>query len=122
MRRGPPAQFRIFTILIGNDPTTAEDFTSLATKTGGETFNAANASEVVDRLIEAIETSIGTPPIVATPIPNQATDENTPFTFTVSSNTFADADAGDTLTLSASNLPDWLSFDSTANTFSGTPQ
>lgn len=53
----------IFTIQIGNDPTTAEDFTSLATKTGGETFNAANASEVVDRLIEAIETPIGTPPL-----------------------------------------------------------
>ena len=112
---------QIFTIQIGNDPTTAQDFTSLATSTGGETFNAANASEVVDRLIEAIETPIGTPPTVATPIPNQATDENTPFTLTVSPNTFADADAGDTLTLSAEDLPGWLSFDSTTNTFSGTP-
>ena len=66
----------IFTIQIGNDPTTAQDFASLATSTGGEAFNAANASEVVDRLIEAIETPIG--PTVATPIPDQTAIEDDP--------------------------------------------
>ncbi len=69
---------------------------------------------------------INTPPTVAIPIPDQATDENVPFTFPVSSNTFSDVDVDDTLTLSATldtgeDLPSWLSFDSTTNTFSGTP-
>jgi len=45
----------IFTILIGNDPTTAADFKSLATATGGKAFNAADASEVVAALIAAIQ-------------------------------------------------------------------
>ncbi|MCC5665138.1 VWA domain-containing protein [Nostoc sp. CHAB 5784] len=58
----------IFTVLIGNDPTTTADFESLAAATGGKTFNAANASEVVDALIAAIKTPINTTPINKTPI------------------------------------------------------
>ena len=46
----------IFTVLIGYDSTTRADFESLATSTGGKAFTAANASEVVDALIEAIKT------------------------------------------------------------------
>ena len=57
----------IFTVLISNDPTTSADFESLASATGGKTFNAANASEVVDALIAAIKT-----PIDETPIVNEA--------------------------------------------------
>lgn len=48
----------IFTVLIGNDPTTLADFTSLANATGGKTFNSADASGVVDALIAAIETPV----------------------------------------------------------------
>lgn len=58
----------IFTVLIGNDPTTTADFESLAAATGGKTFNAANASEVVDALIAAIKTPIDQTPINKTPI------------------------------------------------------
>ena len=46
----------IFTVLIGNNYATRTDFESLATATGGQAFTAANASEVVDTLIEAIKT------------------------------------------------------------------
>lgn len=46
----------IFTVLIGNDLTTRNDFSSLASATGGKTFTAANASEVVQALIAAIKT------------------------------------------------------------------
>jgi len=53
-----PIPVEIFTVQVGNDPATAADFESLATATGGKTFNAANASEVVDALLEAIETPI----------------------------------------------------------------
>jgi len=59
-------------------------------------------------------------------IVGQAATEDNSFSFTVPSNTFADVDAGDTLTcvatLSNGNaLPSWLSFDATTRTFSGTP-
>ncbi|KND03949.1 uncharacterized protein SPPG_01400 [Spizellomyces punctatus DAOM BR117] len=44
---------------------------------------------------------------------------NTPFTFQVDSNrTFADLD-GDALTISASSLPTWVTFDATTNMFAG---
>lgn len=58
----------IFTVLIGNDPTATADFESLAAATGGKTFNAANASEVVDALIAAIKAPIDKTPINKTPI------------------------------------------------------
>jgi Ca2+-binding RTX toxin-like protein len=51
----------IFTILIGNDPTTSTDFQSLASATGGKAFNAANASEIVSALLEAINTATQSP-------------------------------------------------------------
>ena len=52
--------------------------------------------------------------------------EDVPFSFVVPPTTFADQDAGDVLTLSASladgtALPSWLSFDAGTTTFSGVP-
>ncbi|WP_080601650.1 cadherin domain-containing protein [Microcystis aeruginosa] len=46
---------QIFTILIGNDPTTAADFNSLATQTGGKAFTAADAGEIVPKILEVID-------------------------------------------------------------------
>ena len=46
---------QIFTILIGNDPTTAADFNSLATETGGKAFTAADAGEIVPKILEVID-------------------------------------------------------------------
>lgn len=65
------------------------------------------------------------PPVVATPIDDQAATEEAAFSFTVPAGTFNDPN-GDELTLSASlsdgsPLPDWLSFDAATGTFSGTP-
>jgi hypothetical protein len=65
-------------------------------------------------------------PTVSTPIPDQAATEDSPFGFQLAANTFADVDAGDTLTYAASlvdgsALPSWLSFDAATRTFSGTP-
>ena len=64
-------------------------------------------------------------PVVATPIPPQSVAQGGGFNFTVPDGTFSDPD-GDTLTLSAtlangSPLPNWLHFDPTIGTFSGTP-
>jgi len=57
---------------------------------------------------------------------DQAGSEGTALAFTIPGSTFADADAGEVLTLSAtltdgSALPTWLTFDPTTGAFSGTP-
>jgi parallel beta-helix repeat protein len=64
-------------------------------------------------------------PVVVIPLLDQNATESTPFTYTVTANSFADLDR-DTLTYSAtladgSPLPAWLSFDAASLTFSGTP-
>ncbi|MBD2043131.1 putative Ig domain-containing protein [Microcoleus sp. FACHB-672] len=64
-------------------------------------------------------------PIVATPIGDQNTPEDSVFNYTFAANTFTDPD-GDTLTYSATQtggaaLPAWLTFNAATRTFSGTP-
>lgn len=56
----------IFTIVIGNSQSTAEDFAELAGATGGQTFSAGNASEAFDALLEAITTPVE-PPVETSP-------------------------------------------------------
>jgi Ca2+-binding RTX toxin-like protein len=65
-------------------------------------------------------------PIVANLIADQNAKQGNAFNFQIPSNTFADIDAGDVLTYSATlengnSLPSWLTFNSTTRTFSGTP-
>jgi Ca2+-binding RTX toxin-like protein len=64
-------------------------------------------------------------PVVVIPLLDQNATENTAFSYTVTSNSFADANK-DTLSYSAtladgSALPAWLNFDASTLTFSGTP-
>ena len=73
-----------------------------------------------------LSSSTNTAPTVATEIPNQTAMSGTAFSYQVPAATFADTDAGDTLTYTAtldddSMLPSWLSFDAATRTFSGTP-
>ncbi|MEB3356732.1 MAG: cadherin-like domain-containing protein [Synechococcales bacterium] len=63
-------------------------------------------------------------PTVGTPIPNQIFQEDTPFSYSFPTETFADVDVDDSLSYFAnladgSPLPTWLNFDSTSRTFSG---
>ena len=65
-------------------------------------------------------------PTASAVIANQSINEDAGFSFAVPASSFADADAGDSLTLSAtladgSPLPAWLSFNPATQTFSGTP-
>jgi len=65
-------------------------------------------------------------PTVANALVDQIVPEGVPVNLVVPADTFADVDAGDVLTYSASlanggALPSWLSFDATTRTFSGTP-
>ena len=65
-------------------------------------------------------------PTLANAIGDQSVMEGSAFTFAFAADTFADVDAGDSLTYSAtrsdgSALPSWLSFDAATRTFAGTP-
>jgi Ca2+-binding RTX toxin-like protein len=65
-------------------------------------------------------------PTVAIPLADQTVSEDAPFSIQIPAATFADPDAGEVLTLSASlangaALPTWLTFNPTTRTFSGTP-
>jgi large repetitive protein len=59
-------------------------------------------------------------PTVTVPLTPQTATEDSPFTLDISSN-FADPDNGDTLTFSATALPDGLTFDNATGTISGSP-
>jgi len=65
-------------------------------------------------------------PTVNNAISDQATAENSAFSYQFASDVFADVDIGDSLTNTAtlsdgSALPSWLKFDADTRTFSGTP-
>lgn len=65
-------------------------------------------------------------PTIANPIPNQGATEDAIFSFQFAANTFADIDAGATLTYTAqlaggAALPTWLTFNTATRTFTGTP-
>ena len=65
-------------------------------------------------------------PIVAASIADQSAVEKSPFSLTLPSNTFTDADSGTALTYTAQldgggALPSWLSFDAANRRFTGTP-
>jgi Ca2+-binding RTX toxin-like protein len=82
----------------------------------------ASVSEVFQLTVENTNDA----PVVNAPIADIATAEDASFSFQAPANTFADVDAGDTLTLTAtradgSPLPAWLSFNGATRTFSGTP-
>jgi Ca2+-binding RTX toxin-like protein len=73
----------------------------------------------------ALEMVTDHPPAIANPIADQTAEEDAAFAFMLPANSFSDPDGG-TLAYSATSLdgsplPTWLSFDSTAAAFSGTP-
>jgi Ca2+-binding RTX toxin-like protein len=122
-----PVPVSVLPILVGNNPTARADFQALADGTGGRLFTAADASEIVEAVIGAIETPISnSPPTLENPIGDQSVNEDALLNFTLPAGTFDDPDAGDTLTFDATlsdgtNLPAWLTFNSSTNTFTGTP-
>jgi hypothetical protein len=61
-----------------------------------------------------------TQPILAHALTNQLGTYGSPFSFTFPANTFSDADIGQSLTYTASNVPPGISFDGVSRTFSGT--
>jgi VCBS repeat-containing protein len=84
---------------------------------GTTTSNTATVSFTINPVNDA--------PVVATPLADQSSPEDTAVNFTIPANTFSDVDNA-TLTLGASlsddsALPSWLTFTSATGNFSGTP-
>jgi|GEM_PF-2429200 len=55
---GPIKPVQIFTVTIGNNPSTIAEYTDIATSTDGQTFTATDATEIVDALLEIISLPI----------------------------------------------------------------
>ncbi|PKO30098.1 MAG: hypothetical protein CVU34_20215, partial [Betaproteobacteria bacterium HGW-Betaproteobacteria-7] len=92
--------------------------------TATETANGDSAQVALPLNITVLP--VNDAPTVANPIPDQNATEDAAFNYQFAANSFADVDAGDTLSYSAQlagggALPAWLSFDPVTRTFSGTP-
>jgi hypothetical protein len=71
-------------------------------------------------------TNVNEAPTIATLTPGQAATVGTAYTYTLPADAFADPDAGDTITYTATRqdgtaLPTWLTFNPSTRTLSGTP-
>ncbi|MFT5701254.1 MAG: putative delta-60 repeat protein [Desulforhopalus sp.] len=81
------------------------------------TLRVNDGTDDVDQVFTIVVSNTNdAPTITSTAVTTVDEDSAYSYTFTVS-----DADAGDTLTLSAPTLPSWLTFNSTTGVLSGTP-
>ena len=111
------AQTGVFSGTPGNDDVGALQIQVTATDLLG-----ASTSQILSLSVANTNDA----PEVDTAVADQQATEDVPFTFTVPQDAFRDVDAGDVLTLSATQadgsvLPTWLGFDAATRTFSGTP-
>lgn len=93
-----------------------------------ERFHFSYETNYIDWDFATIKTKLESnrTPGLSVALPDQAATAGEIFSYTVDANAFTDPDTGDILTYSATladgrPLPSWLSFDSAARTFSGTP-
>lgn len=102
---------------------TNDDVGSVSVKVTAEDGSGETVSDTFDITVENANDA----PTVDSALIDQDATEGTPFSYQFVSDTFADADAGDTLTFAATledggALPDWVTFDASTRTFSGTPE
>ena len=102
---------------------TSTDIGTLMVKVTASDGNGGSISDTFNIMVST--TTANQAPTVANMIPDQSATVDTVFSFTVPANTFSDVD-GDTLTYRATKaddmaLPAWLTFNTDARTFSGTP-
>ncbi|WP_445372870.1 putative Ig domain-containing protein [Methylomonas sp. HW2-6] len=111
----------------GWDQTTDTASSNLAASYGNASINDydhAYSYEIAT--VTCTVSSINDAPTLANAIADQNVTEDSAFSFQVPANSFADIDAGDSLSYSAtladgSALPSWLAFNPVNRTFSGTP-
>ena len=87
----------------------------------------AGSNAMLIRVNGTVASGTNAAPTVVNPIDDQTAMAGTAFNYEFPADTFADTDAGDTLTYTATKsddtaLPLWLSFAAATRTFSGTPQ
>ncbi len=122
----------IFTLSIDGLPAWASADISAGTISGTPTNSDVGTSTVTITITDTARSSVSdsfditvartnTAPTVANPVADQSATAGAAFSFTIPANSFADVDMGDTLTISAGDLPDWASFDAATRTISGTP-
>ena len=85
------------------------------------TVTASDGSLSVSDVFAITVTNTNDAPTVAVAILDQAATQGSAFSFTLPAGTFADVDAGDTMALTTSGVPSWLSFNAATRTFTGTP-
>lgn len=103
-------------------------YTPNANANGSDSFTYTLSDGTVASNIATVSlaiTPVNDAPIVANPLGDRTSPEDTAVNFTIPANIFSDVDNA-TLSLSASladntALPAWLSFNATTRTFSGTP-
>ncbi|MCF4970141.1 VCBS domain-containing protein [Nostoc sp. CMAA1605] len=93
--------------------------------TKNETFTIQSFDGTAKDIVVTI-TGVNDAPTLAQAIADQTATANQSFNFVIPADTFADVDAGDTLTYSATldndaSLPSWLTFNPNTRTLSGTP-
>ena len=79
-----------------------------------------NNGNIVTDVFKIVITNVNNNP-TAMEIPAQIAIVGSTFNYQIIENTFNDIDVGDTLSISTATLPDWLNFNNTTQTFSGTP-
>ena len=116
------------TLVVGSTSLVLADADTITTRERIWHNSGVSLTEGADITVKLIAAaSSNTAPTVASVIPDQPATVGTALSYAFPTNTFADTDAGDTLTYTAtksddSALPLWLSFTAATRTFSGTPQ
>ena len=111
-----------WTYTLGNGQANVQALTDGQTVTDDFSVQVFDGNGSIDtETISITVTGTNDVPTVANAIADQGATEGQPFSFTLAADTFADVDASDTLTLTAPELPAWLSFDAQTRTFSGIP-
>jgi Ca2+-binding RTX toxin-like protein len=95
-----------------------DDVGSVSIELTATDASGASASDVFDITVANVNDA----PTLEAPLANLAATEDQALVVAVPARTFSDVDAGDALTLSAAELPSWLTFDADTQTFSGTPR
>ena len=105
------------TVLYGGNATAKDDNSVIAVL---EDFFSPLSSAMIDGQVRIHAVPVpNRPPIVQNPIADVTADKNTAISITIDNTIFTDPD-GDSLTISVSGLPDWLSYNATTGIISGT--
>ncbi len=102
--------------VLSGTPGNAEVGTHVVTLTATDV-----AGESVQEAFSITVLNVNDAPTVQNEIGNWVIDEDSAFSMTIPADVFADVDAGDSLTVSLTGVPAWLTYDPATGVLSGTP-